>query len=106
MSTVEDYVNSGKSFSINPGDWKSSAAYRCQIALMREDDDSYSAIVLNLPGAGSCGQTADEALENVKEAVAGLIKSYSDTGTSIPWKDVRKNDIPEGAELRWILVNA
>ena len=58
--------------------------YPCRVRLIAEDDGTWSAIVLNLPGAGSCGATEEEALENVREAVRGLIASYTEDGEIIP----------------------
>ncbi len=89
----------------NP-DWHSQNAYRCHVCIIREDDGTISATVLNLPGAGSCGSTVEEALRNVEEAVCGVIESHRDAGEDIPWRDVEKCDIPAGATLKWILVNA
>ncbi len=89
-------------------DWPAPAknAYRCHIALVEEDDGSFSAIVLNLPGAGSCGKTREEALANVEEAIRGVIESYETDGQEIPWQDSDLDGVPAGAERTWILVNA
>ena len=65
-----------------------AAGRRCQVAVVREDDGGYSAIVLNLPGAGSCGATEEEALKNARDAVAGVVESYRDDGVEVPWVDV------------------
>jgi predicted RNase H-like HicB family nuclease len=86
--------------------WSARTAYRCHVGLIREEDGSFSAIVLNLPGAGSCGETEQEALENVREAILGVIESYLASGEEIPWKDSESEDIPAGAKTKWILVNA
>jgi predicted RNase H-like HicB family nuclease len=92
-------------FLCNP-DWRSQNAYRCHVCIIREDDGSFSALVLNLPGTGSCGSTEEEALRNVTEAVCGVIASHRDAGEEIPWRDAASCDIPAGAKLKWILVNA
>lgn len=63
-------------------------------------------MVLNLPGAGSCGATEEEAIENAKEAVSGVIESYLEAGEEIPWKDSSSESIPAGATHKWIIVNA
>ena len=86
--------------------WSERRAYRCHVCLIREDDGSFSAVVLNLPGAGSCGDTEEEALQNVRESVLGVIESYLAAGDEIPWKDSLSEGIPEGAKHKWILVNA
>lgn len=94
------------------GPWTDAKGYKpnpnvfhCHVALIREDDNSISAIVLNLPGAASCGQTEDEAISNVKESVCGLIASYKESGHPVPWKDPASLDAPGDARTRWILVN-
>lgn len=81
------------------------SSYRCHLAIMREEDGSISIIVLNLPGAGSCGDTEEEAIANTREAVAGLIGSYLDAGDEIPWVDMNSYTIPDGAKQKWILVD-
>ncbi len=73
--------------------------------MIKEDDGSYSAIVLNLPGAGSCGDSEDQAIENAREAVVGAIRSYLEHGEDVPWKDVTGEDLPEGCRLVRVLVN-
>lgn len=76
---------------------------RCHIAILRDSEGEFSAIVLNLPGIGSCGETEEAAVANVREAIVGAVESFSDDGEDIPWVEVY--DIPEGAKLKWILVN-
>ena len=89
-------------------DYSHAPKYRCHVAIMQDDDDLYSAIVLNLPGAGSCGATADEALEHVREAVAGVIEAYRSHGAAIPWIEPEsyRADIPPNSQQKWILVDA
>ena len=87
-------------------DWHTQNAYRCHICIIQEEDGSFSAVVLNLPGAGSCGNTEEEALCNVEEAIYGIVESYNECGEEIPWHNVPGCDIPTGAKLKWILVNA
>jgi predicted RNase H-like HicB family nuclease len=84
----------------------SKSVYRCHIAVVKEDDATYSVLVLNLPGAGSCGRSEDEAIENAKEAVLGVIEDHLDANEEIPWIDAGSDDIPAGAKTKWIMVNA
>jgi len=79
-------------------------SYRCHLAILKDEDGRFSVIVLNLPGAGSCGDTEDEAVHNAREAVTGVIESYIEDGEEIPWKT--EYSIPEDSKLKWILVNA
>ena len=79
--------------------------YRIHLAIVQDDQDSYSAIALNLPGAGSCGKTEAEAIENAKEAVLGCIEEYISSNESIPWMDVTSADIPPNAKLIVVIVD-
>ncbi len=83
---------------------ESEETYAIHVLIATEEDGSYSAIVLNLPGTGSCGDTKDEAIANVTEAVKGVLESYKDSGMSIPWKDSRSDETP--GDKRWINVHA
>ena len=86
-------------------EWQKQDAYRCHVCLIPEEGGAFSAIVLNLPGAASCGETESEALGNVEESIRGLIEVYKEHGDPIPWKDYRSEEIPNGARTQWILVN-
>lgn len=78
--------------------------YRCHLALLKEEEGGVSILVLNLPGCGSCGDTEEDAIENVKEAVVGVIESYKEDSVEIPW--ITEYHIPSDARTKWILVNA
>ena len=109
MSTADiefELNNEAESCQVASGGWRSPRkTFRCHIALVKEDDGSYSAIVLNLPGAGSCGDTEEDALINVREAVSGVVESHLDAGEAIPWVDSSAVDISGNAKLKWILVH-
>ncbi|MSR58239.1 MAG: hypothetical protein EXS05_11250 [Planctomycetaceae bacterium] len=77
---------------------------RCHVAIVRESEGDFSAIVLNLPGVGSCGDTEDEAIANVREAAVAAVESFMHDNAVIPW--VETYDIPAGAKMKWIEVNA
>lgn len=80
-------------------------AYCFHIALLREDDGTFSAIAVNLPGTGSCGSTKKAALENVREAAVGIIASYREDDENIPWLCLGDYSIPDGATEQWITVD-
>jgi predicted RNase H-like HicB family nuclease len=96
--------NSAVSF-LGEAQWNQTR-YRCLVCLIPEDDTMWSAVVLNLPGAGSCGPTKQESLNRVREAIEGLIESYTEDGKAIPWCAPSSEKIPSNAELAWIVVNA
>jgi predicted RNase H-like HicB family nuclease len=81
-------------------------SFRCHVAITTEEEGDYSAIVLNLPGVGGCGDTVGEALAELKDAVKAAIASYRKSGEPIPWCDEAASDIPNGADLRWVVVTA
>jgi len=93
----------GPAFPVN--NWDVLNAPRLHLRLIQEADDSFSAIVLNLPGSGSAGDTVEEAIENAKEAVRGVLESYEADGIEAPWKDSTMEPIPFGAEHRWVVLD-
>ena len=103
MASIIELVNNARSEVVGSNDWFESRAYRCHVCVVR-DDDRWSVMVLNLPGTGSCGDTEQEAMENVREAIAGVIESYCEHDEEIPWTDSNADDIPVGARHKWILV--
>jgi predicted RNase H-like HicB family nuclease len=103
MSVLEWVNEVNATCNVGESVWNPSV-YRCHLAILREDDGTFSAVVLNLPGAGSCGDSEEDAVANTREAVAGVIESYLSDGQEIPWED--DYSIPEGAKQKWILVDA
>ena len=86
--------------------WSEPKAFKVHVRITKDEDGTYSAIALNLPGAGSCGDTEEEAMQNFLEAVRGVLESYGASGQEIPWKEAVGQDIPSGAIQKWILVHA
>lgn len=107
MVTIESLENTAISLKFD-ANWlpRRGNAYRCHVCLIPEEDGTFSAVVLNLPGAGSCGATVEEALRNVREAILGVIQSHAEAGEEIPWQDSLSCEIPENATQKWILVDA
>lgn len=48
------------------------------------DDGSFSVWVPDLPGCTSCGDTRDEALANIAEAIRGHIEVLRESGEPVP----------------------
>jgi predicted RNase H-like HicB family nuclease len=46
------------------------------VVLRREEEGGYSAQCLELPGCVSEGDTWEEALENIKEAILGYLEAF------------------------------
>ncbi|TPK43810.1 type II toxin-antitoxin system HicB family antitoxin [Mesorhizobium sp. B2-5-4] len=49
-----------------------------------EDGGGFSALVPDLPGCMSDGETPEEAIANVQDAIASWIEAAHDLGRSIP----------------------
>ena len=79
MPTIEmEWKNDTVTQNVARNDWRSSQAYRLHILLTKDDADSFSAVVLNLPGTGSSGSTEEEALENAKPQACGARMASSE----------------------------
>ena len=52
--------------------------------LIEPDEDGYVAEVPSLPGCISQGETRQEALENIREAIAGYLESLEAHGDPVP----------------------
>ena len=83
-----------------------SKAYECPVLLCPEAEGGFSIHALTLPGAISQGETEQESLDNITEAILGIIEEHIARGNPIPWRPVDVDDVPKGAKTRWILVNA
>lgn len=108
QSTLDPYVNKSCSDATGEfGGWTQARAHRIDLWIGRDEEGTYSAIAMNLPGVGSCGATGEEAILNAKEAIQEAIKSYLDESVPIPW-DLNwelKEPLPFGGELRRIMVD-
>ncbi len=79
------------------------ANYMVHVALTKEadaDGGGYSAVVLNIPGVQSMGDTIKEAIENVKEAVSVVIESYELDGLVVPWVNLQREKQAESTTGR------
>lgn len=54
------------------------------VVIEQADDGSFSVWVPDLPGCASCGDTHDEALANIAEAIRGHIQLLRDSGDHVP----------------------
>ena len=106
MATLtEPYQNRSEQNPDPPSKWITGNAYRIHLLITCDEGGGYSAVAMNLPGAGSCGDTTEEAVENAKEAVRGILESYEEDGEEIPWKDTASERIPPTAAQKWIVVD-
>jgi predicted RNase H-like HicB family nuclease len=69
--------------------WNHDETHRLIVSIFKEEDDEdFTAIALNLPGASGCGESHDVALSSLKESAIGLIRAYKSHGEMIPWEPV------------------
>lgn len=54
------------------------------VVLLAEEDGRYSAFVPALPGAVSWGDTVEDALANITEAIEGLLEAMREDRDEIP----------------------
>ena len=59
-------------------------SYLFRIVLIEEDDGRWSAEVPSLPGCATCGNTQEEALTNIRDAVEAYIRDMQKAGERIP----------------------
>ena len=58
------------------------------VILEREDDGGYHAFVPALPGCHTQGDTLEEAVENVREAMKAYVDSLTAAGEPPPEEDI------------------
>jgi predicted RNase H-like HicB family nuclease len=100
MKTLDQRMTNGNPSS---NTWQETLAYKFQVHISKDEDGIYSAVAVNLPGAGSCGDTEEEAMANFREAVRELLASYKEFDEEIPWKDTANDEVPVGVKQRWIM---
>jgi antitoxin HicB len=59
-------------------------SYLFRIVLTKEDDGRWSTEVPALPGCATCGNTQEEALTNIHDAVEAYIRDMQKAGEEIP----------------------
>jgi predicted RNase H-like HicB family nuclease len=94
--------SNGESIASDAGSALHSYKFLVEIT---EEDGIFSAVALNLLGVGSCGSTEEEAIANFKEAAAGVLESYKEDDTSIPW-EATQDELNTDSKRCWVLVDA
>ena len=69
--------------------WKRGRSMRYTVILQKEEDGGYVATVPVLPGCVSQGDTRQEALKNIEEAIEVYLEDVRAAGESIPVEDER-----------------
>jgi antitoxin HicB len=66
----------------------------CRAAIIRDHETQrFTALAKRLPGCISEGDTIEEAIENIREAFAGVVLSYLSHNENIPWEDVLIDEV-------------
>lgn len=78
--------------------------YRCELRLEPATEGGFVAYVAQLKGIISEGDSEDEAVRNVTEALRAAIAVYSEEGDSVPWAEPERKTKEEVS--RWVVVNA
>ncbi len=93
---------------VDPTRWRvqdpDQKVYRCKVILRAEDDKAYSIYAATLPGVASQGDTEEEAINNIIEALEGVLASYKAQGQDVPWAKETES-LPRGAQVRWVVVH-
>jgi predicted RNase H-like HicB family nuclease len=82
------------------------SVYECEVWFLAETAGGYSAFAAYLPGVVSQGETEEEALRELSEAIHAALESYRARGRKTPWSE-EPIDL-EGAEptlKKWVLVS-
>ena len=58
------------------------------VILEKEDDGGYHAFVPALKGCHSQGETLDEAIDNIREAISGYLESLKAHGDAVPVENI------------------
>ena len=66
-----------------------------QVLLIPDETGGYTVEVPSLPGCVSQGDTYEEAIANIKEAIQGFIELLEEDGLSVPSEDVPRIVVTE-----------
>jgi predicted RNase H-like HicB family nuclease len=81
------------------------SSFDCEVAFFRSDDSpGYTAVATKFPGVVSQGDSLDEAVCNVKEALEAAIAFYLLDGEAIPSKS-NWFEVPAGSIKRRVRVD-
>ena len=78
--------------------------FRCEVRLEPAENGGYSAYVPGLPGVVSDGDSEQEAIRNIAEALRGALRTYQESRQPIPWQEeVEPLQVDEART--WIVVD-
>ena len=75
--------------------WQCVRCMKYTVILEPQDEGGYTVIVPSLPGCISEGDTRDEALENIRDAIKGYMASLKKHGDPIPHEEFSHAELME-----------
>lgn len=66
--------------------YPAQTCFECRVGLLLENDGTFSVYAINLPGVSSQGESEQEAITNISDALVGVLSEYIAAG-EIPWTD-------------------
>jgi len=60
-----------------------------QVIVYTDEDGAWCATCPSLPGCNSQGESREDALENIKEAIKGYIEALEEDGLPVPHEDIQ-----------------
>lgn len=87
MNNTEEMKNDPMSKpAVNWIAYPSQTCFECRVGLIRESDGSFSVYAINLPGVSSQGESEQEAIANISDALTGVLIEYV-ADREIPWSN-------------------
>lgn len=108
MSVAQSEIQlAGQSIGQKEVEWQNPTnRLRIEVRLIPEDDGGFSVYAARLPGACSQGETTAEAIENIQDALTGLIEQYEADGVKTPWLPDAEVPAPSSGEIRqWVVID-
>ena len=112
MTIAESDIQRGAGTGLRliEGEWQDYTnrnRLRIEVRLIPEDEGGFSVYAARLPGACSQGETKEEAMENIQDALSGLMEQYEADGVDIPWLPDAETPEPGSEEIRcWVVIDA
>lgn len=82
-----------------------SGRFQCHIWICPQPEGGYTVFCPLLPGAVSEGESVEEAISNIRQAMEALLAEYLENQQGIPWLAAPAEDKPARAIEKWIVVN-
>lgn len=74
-------------------DWEKVMERRYSVIIEPDEDGVYVATVPSVPGVAEQGETVDEAVENLREALLFHLECMEEDGEELPPSDAPKREV-------------